>query len=65
MQATQANAIALVVGLTGMSTVVVLMRIFARTKTKISLGLDDYWILAAVVLNMAYLGVNIWGSTRT
>ena len=61
MNANEANSIALVVGLTGMSTVVVLMRVIARIKTKIGLGPDDYWILAAVILNMAYLGVNIWG----
>lgn len=61
MNDSQARDIALVVGLTGMSTVIVMLRIIARMKGKATFGADDYWIFAAAALNLPYMGVYIWG----
>ncbi|KAK0513943.1 hypothetical protein JMJ35_003665 [Cladonia borealis] len=61
MNDTLAQDIAVLVGLTGMSLVFVVLRMLARLMRKVSLGLDDYWILACAVLNLPYFGVVLWG----
>lgn len=53
--------IALLVGLTSMSLVAVILRLFARYKTKVHLGADDYWILGCAILNLPYMAVALWG----
>lgn len=55
------GTIALVVGLTFMSHFFVLLRTYARVKTKVSFGLDDCLIYVCALLNCAYMAVNIWG----
>lgn len=53
--------IALVVGLTCMSQILVMLRLYASFKRKAPLGADDYWILSCAFLNFPYLAVNLWG----
>ncbi|KAL9012267.1 MAG: hypothetical protein Q9173_002959 [Seirophora scorigena] len=58
------GTIALVVGLTFMSHFFVLLKTYARVKTKVSFGIDDYLIYVCALLNCAYMAVNIWGTVR-
>ena len=62
MNDTLAQDIAVLVGLTSMSLIFVVLRILARLMRKVSLGPDDYWILACAVLNLPYLAVELWGT---
>ena len=54
--------VALIVGLTAMSLTFVILRMIARFRTKVHLGMDDYLILACAALNFPYLGVALWGT---
>ena len=56
-----AREIAFAAGLTGMSLVAVMLRIFVRFKTKVHLGADDCWILACAILDVLYMAVELRG----
>ena len=55
------NIIALAVILGTASTISVLLRILARTRSKVHLGVDDVFAVIALCGFLAYLGLIIWG----
>lgn len=50
------------VSMTALATIAVVLRLAARSRTKLKLGADDYCVIASMFVNWAYMGVNIWGS---
>lgn len=56
--------IPLVVGLVFMSTFFVILKIYARFKTKVAFGADDYLVYVCVLLNIPYMVLSIWSRLR-